>query len=299
MDQSTRAVPEVVPGKRPEDREDAGSRSYYATISRARFMTDPTEERVLVRMWQRLGDARARDLVVQSHLRFVVRQAHRKTKDRTALKDYIAAGNLGLLKAIAPGHFDPDRRPYVRFLTYAGVWVYKEMMDEDYASSSILHVTTHVQKEQRRRARAHRIAETTFGPGSQEAKDAEYVCYTDRVLSLDEVHDDQLGAEIGIADDYHARQLTDLLDGALSKLPRREATILRLHFGVKDEPRSLEQIGTIMSMTPERVRQIKIAALRLVRRHLEADASFEVPGTPPVRRLVPPRRIAPVSAREP
>lgn len=262
-------------------------------------MTDPEEERILVRMWQRLGDARARDLVVQSHLRFVVRQAHRKTKDRAALKDYISAGNLGLLKAIEPGHFDPDRRPYVRFLTYAGTWVYKEMMDQDYASSSIIHVTTHVQKEQRRRARAHRVAETTFGPGSREAKDTEYVCYTDRVLSLDEINDDQLSANVGIADDYHAKQLTDLLDGALSRLPQREATILRLHFGVKDEPRSLEQIGKIMSMTPERVRQIKVAALRLVRRYLEADASFEAPGTPLVTPPGPPRHTAPGPAREP
>jgi RNA polymerase primary sigma factor len=299
MDQSTRAVPEIAPGKCQEGRENTGNRSYYAKISRTRSMTDPEEERILVRMWQRLGDARARDLVVQSHLRFVVRQAHRKTKDRAALQDYIAAGNLGLLRAIEPGHFNPDRQPYVRFLTYAGAWVYKEMMDQDYASSSIIHVTTHVQKEQRRRARAHRVAETTFGPESQEAKDTEYVCYTDRVLSLDEIHDDQLSTDVGVADDYHAKQRTSLLEGALSRLPQREAMILRLHFGVKDEARSLEQIGKIMSMTPERVRQIKVVALRLARRYLETDASFGTSETPLATRPGPPRRTAPELAREP
>jgi RNA polymerase sigma factor (sigma-70 family) len=281
------------------DEDGNSSQAYYARIGRARSVTDPDEERILVRLWQRLRDARARDLVVQSHLRFVVRQAHRKTRDRSALQDYIAAGNLGLLKAIEPGHFDPDRRPYIRFLTYAGTWVYKEMMDQDYASSSMVHVPTHKQKEQRRRAHAHRMAEMTYGPDSKEAIAAEYVRHADLVVGLDTIGDEELSAEVEIAGDYHAKQLTELLDGALSKLPSREATIIRLHFGVKDEPRSLEQIGKIMAMTPERVRQIKVVALRLVRRHLEADASFVAPERTPERRLGPPRRTAPAPAREP
>lgn len=281
---------------RPEGND---SQTYYARIGRARSVTDPDEERILVRLWQRLKDARARDLVVQSHLRFVVRQAHRKTKDRSALQDYIAAGNLGLLKAIEPGHFDPDRRPYIRFLTYAGTWVYKEMMDQDYASSSMVHVPTHKQKEQRRQAHAHRVAEMTYGPESKEAVAAEYVRHGDLVIGLDTVSDEELCADTEIDSDYHAKQLADLLEGALSQLPPREATIIRLHFGVKDEPRSLEQIGKIMAMTPERVRQIKVVALRLVRQYLEADASFEVPAPIPERPPGSPRRTTPALVREP
>lgn len=208
--------------------------------------------------------------MVQSHLRFVVRQAHRKTNDRNALQDYIAAGNLGLLRAIERGHFNPERVPYIRFLTYAGSWVYKEMMDQDYASSSTVHVPTHKQKEQRRRAHALRIAATTHGSGSDAAAAVGDMIYAP-VVPLEDARDEELCAGVEIASEYHAKQLSELLEAALSRLPTREATIIRLHFGVRDEPRSLEQIGKIMSMTPERVRQIKVIALRLVRRNLESD----------------------------
>jgi RNA polymerase sigma factor (sigma-70 family) len=250
------------------DAED-GRGAYYARIGGARSVTDPEEERVLIRLWQRHWDARARDIVVQSHLRFVVRQAHRKTSDRSALQDYIAAGNLGLLKAIQPGHFNTERVPYIRFLTYAGTWVYKEMMDQDYASSSTVHIPTHKQKEQRKLAHAQRVAATVHGPRSEAATSVECVTYP--VVRIEDVCDEDLCAGVEIAGDYHAKQLSDLLEAALSQLPTREATIIRLHYGVRDEPRSLEQIGKIMSMTPERVRQIKVGALKLVRAHLEGD----------------------------
>lgn len=263
MDQSSRSHPITPSGD---------NRAYYARIGQTKSVTDPQEERILIRLWQRLRDTRARDLVVQSHLRFVVRQAHRKTKDRHALQDYIAAGNLGLLKAIEPGHFDPDRQPYIRFLTYAGTWVYKEMMDQDYASSSMVHVSVHKQKEQRRNARALRIAAAIHGPRSPQAEAAQHTTYP--VIRLDDVRDEDLSADVEIASDYHAKQLSTLLETVISKLPVREATIIRLNFGVKDEARSLEQIGKIMGMTPERVRQIKVSALRLIRRHLESDIGF-------------------------
>lgn len=251
----------------PIDAED-GHGTYYARIGGARSVTDPEEERILIRLWQRHRDARARDIVVQSHLRFVVRQAHRKTSDRNALQDYIAAGNLGLLKAIQPGHFNTERVPYIKFLTYAGTWVFKEMMDLDYASPTI-HIPRHKQKRQRKLAHAQRVAATVHGPGSEAATSVECVTYP--VVRIEDVCDEELCAGVEIASEYHAKQLSDLLEAALSRLPAREATIIRLHYGVRDEPRSLEQIGKIMSMTPERVRQIKVGALRLVRAHLETD----------------------------
>ena len=223
----------------------------------------------MTRLWQRLKDARARDLVVQSHLRFVIKQAHRKTKDRDALKDYIAAGNLGLLKAIEPGHFDPDRRPYIRFLTYAGSWIYKEMMDVDYATSSVVHVPTHKQKEQRRKAHALRIAATLHGPGSKEAEAVGYV--TNPIVSLDEIRDDELATEAEAASECHVRQLADLLEGVLAKLPEREALVIRLHYGVKDEPRNLAQIAKVMGISPESVRLLRVRALGMVRHRLVAD----------------------------
>lgn len=243
---------------------------YYNEISRAQLVDGPEEERRLVKRWQRNKDVRARDRVVQSHLRFVVKQAHKKTRDPEAVKDYIAAGNLGLLRAIEPGRFDPERKPYIRFLTYAGVWVYKEMMDQDYASNSLVHVPTHRQKEQRRQAHAHTQATLRHGANSEQARATEFIRHADLVVTLDSVDDAELDNDSELANQYQQQQLRDTLETALSRLPSREALILRLHFGVKDEPRNLVQIAKMMEMTPERVRQIKVHGLQLLRQHLEA-----------------------------
>ncbi len=248
---------------------------YYNEISRAPMVDDPEEERRLIRRWQKSGDTKARDAIVQSHLRFVVKQAHKKTRDPEAVKDYIAAGNLGLLRAIEPGRFDPDRKPYIRFLTYAGVWVYKEMMDQDYASNSLVHVPTHRQKEQRRKAHAHTQAALKHGANSEQAKATEFVRHADLVVTIDSVDDAELDNDAELANQFHQQQLRETLEGALSRLPPREALILRLHFGVKDEPRNLVQIAKMMSMTPERVRQIKVQGLQLLRAQLQTtDASL-------------------------
>lgn len=113
------------------------------------------------------------------------------------------------------------------------------------------------------------MAAAVHGPQSDAATSVECVTYP--VVRIEDICDEELCAGVETASDYHAKQLSDLLKTALSQLPIREATIIRLHYGVRDVPRSLEQIGNIMSMTPERVRQIKVGALKLVRAHLEGD----------------------------
>lgn len=242
---------------------------YYNEISRTPMVDDPEEERRLIRKWQRDKDVKARNAVVQSHLRFVVKQAHKRTKDPVAVQDYIAAGNLGLLKAI--DRFDCNRKPPIRFLTYAGWWVHKEMSDQDYASSSLVHVPTHRQKEQRRKARAHRLAAQTHGPNSAEAKATEVPALGDLVVTIDSVDDAELDFDAELANQYHLQQLRDLIEKALEQLPIREALILRLSFGFRDEPRNHVQIAALMQMTPERVRQIKVHGLTLLKNHLQLD----------------------------
>jgi RNA polymerase sigma factor (sigma-70 family) len=136
-------------------------------------------------------------------------------------------------------------------------------------------VPTHRQKEQRRKAYEHTQATLTHGPNSDQAKATEYVRHSDLVVTLDSVDDDELDIDPELAGQYHAKQLTDMLETALAKIPPREALILRLHFGVKDEPRNLVQIAKIMEMTPERVRQIKVHGLQLLREELQStDALF-------------------------
>src|SRR3972149_1767438 len=135
---------------------------YSAETARTPLVEDAAEEKRLIRRWQQQGDVKARDAIVQTHLRFVVKMAHKRTKDPEAVKDFIAAGNLGLLKAA--DKFDWARKPYIRFLTYAGWWVYEEMSNQDYTLATLVHVPAHRQKAQRRQAREFRAAVQEHGP---------------------------------------------------------------------------------------------------------------------------------------
>lgn len=236
------------------------SSTYYAEVSRAPCVDDPEEERRLLRAWQRRGDLSARNAIIQTHLRFVVKQAHRRTKDPELVKDYIAAGNLGLLKAA--DKFDLKRK--IRFLTYAGWWVLKEMSDLDYATSSLVHVPAHRQKEQRRNARAFRAAVCAHGPEDAKVLSMNPGFPESTIVTIDAAKNtpDVIELEPEVA--YGSERLRALLRQAIARLPLREQTVLNLYFGVKDDARNLVQIASMMGMCPERVRQIKINGMRLL-----------------------------------
>jgi RNA polymerase primary sigma factor len=237
------------------------SNLYYAEIAKVSHVDDPDEERRLIRAWQEKGDTKARDTVVQTHLRFVVKMAHKRTKDPEAVKDYIAAGNLGLLKAA--DKFDWRRKPYIRFLTYAGWWVYEEMSSQDYMSSSLVHVPAHRQKAQRRQARKYRAAIQEMGPDA--VADMDPGLPEGVVVALDHAKNVPEVEEVSAGESQYAA----LVREAINKLPVREQTVLNLYFGVKDEPRNHLQIGRMMNMCPERVRQIKLSAMQMLQDSLK------------------------------
>lgn len=254
------------------------SAAYYAEIGRSDSnpVLDPEEEKRLLRRWQDHDDVAARDRVIATHLRFVVKQARGRTKDPEAVKDYIAAGNLGLLEAA--NRFNWRRRPYVRFLTFAGWWVLKEMSEFDYSSSTIVHVPPHRQKQQRRNARAYKAAVHAHGPDSAIVRKMdpgrrEGVTIsmhatgqgTDRLLDAGNdlsiaITEKLPGRKVEI--DCDAKRIQDALRGAIAGLPHREQTVLNLYFGVKDAPRNLRQIAAMMEMSDELVRQLKIRGIQ-------------------------------------
>jgi len=230
------------------------------------LVLDPDEEKRLIRAWQTRKDVRARDSIVQSHLRFVVRQAHKRTKDPEAVKDYIAAGNLGLLRAA--DKFNWKRKPYIRFLTYAGWWVMKEMAEQDYSSSTLVHVPAHRQKEQRRNARTYRAALQAHGPENATVQAMNQGLPEGVVVTIEAARNTPDESDYEPSSSYGGERLRTLLRGAIARLPAREQTVLNLYFGVKDDPRNLVQISAIMGICPERIRQIKINGMRLLEEDL-------------------------------
>lgn len=286
------------------------SATYYAEIARTLLVDDPTEERKLLRRWQTKKDVAARDAIIKTHLRFVVKMAHKRTKDPEAVKDYIAAGNLGLLKAA--DKFDCNRKPYIRFLTYAGWWIYEEMSNQDYTMASLVHVPAHRHKTQRRQAREFRAALQEHGPDKvaehagdaverlvelrAEAKKVQgaalqrvekqirfYEAIREPglpegvVTTIDAVRNAPDLPETEPAVNYDAERLRATVRQAIARLPARVQTVLNLCFGVKDEPRNLVQIASMMGMSSECVRLTKISGMRLLQRELVLGAVSSLP----------------------
>jgi len=225
------------------------------------MVTDPDEERKLILRWKKYKDVKARDAIVKSHLRFVVKVARSRTKDPERLQDLIAAGNIGLLTAL--DRYDVNRE--VRFLTYAGWWIAEAIYKEDYADT-LVHVPTHRQKAQRKRAKAYAKALAMHGPegvinidpGAPEAA----------TVALDILREtpeeEHAHTPIGV----DTNRTNQLLREEIAKLPPREQTVLNCYFGIKDTSRNLVQIAALLGMSPERIRQIKICAVKMLRDRL-------------------------------
>lgn len=243
---------------------------YFIDIAKIDPINNLAEERQLIQRWQRNKDTLARDTLVQSHLRFVVTLARKRSRDPDRLPDLIAAGNLGLLKAV--DKYDLKRKPHTRFLTYAGWWVQKEIADEDYATSSLVHVPTHRQKAQRKRAKAFQRAIQEGGANCPATARMDPGLPEGTTVTIDELKDavDEEPSNTPIT--YDVDKSNRLLRKAISTLPTREQTVLNLYYGTKDDPRKLVQIAEILGMCPERVRQIKISGVRLLRDVLKAQS---------------------------
>ena len=243
---------------------------YYAEVGRTNPVSDPDEERRLIARWQKNKDPVARDTLLKGHLRFVVKMARKRTRDPQKLEDLIAAGNLGLVKAL--DRYDLYRRPPVRFLTYAGSWINKEMLDNDYATSTLVHVPTHRQKTQRKKARQFQQAVQEHGPSSGKANRLDPGTPEGLTVSLDVLREEPNSRRFTCVSDNDLVMMSDtpreavgadlILRRAIDRLPPREQTVLNLYYGIKDDSRNLVQIAALLEMSPERVRQIKISGVK-------------------------------------
>lgn len=193
-------------------------------------------ERELIQRYQKTKDAKARDLIVQGALRYVIAEARkhpRSMMDRSILEDLIAAGNIGLIRALKK--FKPEAG--TRFLTYASWWVRHEMREEG-RRLGLVHVP------------AHAMAKGTRTPHTTE--------FTENIIV-----DTDSYAE-GYAIDVEMQQsLLKLFQ--LTDLSIREVFIIKTSFGIHTAPKTLKQIGRVLEITGERVRQLRETAVTKLR----------------------------------
>ena len=249
---------------------------YLRDISSLPMLTRE-EEIKLARRVQK-GDRDAIRKLVEGNLRFVVSVASKFSASPIPLIDLVNEGNIGLMRAAEK--FDPDRG--VKFITYAVWWIRAAIQSALAKQSGVIGMP------QKQRDVAYKILqkeqELTKILGRDPSRDevAEAISLTPEEievklraaslpLSLDDVISDEpslnylntLEADFQVDEGLIAEDLQEEIESLVKTLTRRERDIISMRFGLNGyDPMTLHEIGEIMKLSKERIRQIEAEALK-------------------------------------
>jgi len=254
---------------------------YLRDVSRHELIT-PEEEIELGRR-ARMGDEEAVQKLVRANLRFVISVAKKYQNRGVSLIDLIQEGNVGLVTAARK--FDPDQG--VKFISYAVWWIRQAILSALANQGRAVRVPLNRASDLARIFReGERLKqELRRDPTTEEvaaaAKLTPEVVESLQTLNAAEI---RLDAPIGDSDDsqlverfiveeaaepeadVEERLLAEQVERALDTLSPRDARVLRLYFGLEGgREHTLEEIGNMLGVTRERVRQLRDRALRRLR----------------------------------
>ena len=239
------------------------------------------QEEVAIAQQAKTGDTEAFQKLVTHNLRFVVAMAKKFQGQGVPFEDLINEGNLGLIRAV--NTFDETRG--FKFISYAVWWITQRIRTAIQKTGRVVRLPSHItesmgklyrkslelEQEFEREPTTEEMAEisdTTVkwiedlvksysGPVSLEDSGAEDRPLIEYLISNDPRPEMQLMQE----------SLKNEIKNLINKLKDREAHILTEYYGLgEDDPKTLEQIGTQLDLSSERIRQIKERALQRLRK---------------------------------
>jgi RNA polymerase primary sigma factor len=254
---------------------------YLHEVSKTPLLTQ--KEEIALARKVRAGDQEAMQELVKRNLRFVISVAKKYQNRGLPLTDLIGEGNVGLLTAARK--FDPDQG--VKFISYAVWWIRQAILaslarqgrtvrvplNRTADLSRIVRTAEYLRQTLRREPTPEEIADAT--KLSLEVVQSLAALNTGDVrldAPLDPDGDRSL-IERFIAEDLPDteekamdRFLSDEIETALNTLQKRDAKVLRLYFGLDGgREHTLEEIGGMLGVTRERVRQLRDRALKRLR----------------------------------
>lgn len=229
------------------------------------------------------NDQDAREALITANLRLVVSIAKKYTNRGLLFLDLIQEGNLGLLRSI-------DKFDYTlgyKFSTYSTWWIRQAITRALAEQSRVIRIPVHIMEIVNKVRKQQRIFVQENGrePSVEELAERvdltierieEVVRLTQEPVSLEVsvgnkedtslenyiTNDDAVSPEEAVVDSL----LRDQINRVLDLVSEREQNVIKLRFGLEDGvPRSLEEIGRILGVTRERVRQVEEKALKKLR----------------------------------
>jgi RNA polymerase primary sigma factor len=251
--------------------------TYLREINETALLTADDEQELAIAIGG--GDLRARDRMVRANLRLVVNIARGYAGKGLGLQDLIEEGNLGLLRAVEG--FDPAMG--TRFSTYASYWIKQSIKRALINSAKTIRIPAYMVEllSKWRRATARLSEELGRTPTPEEIarvlglpkKKLPIIKKAIRIYNSSPQSDQpEAGWSLGemVMDERLKSPEDEMIEtdslthvmAMLEEMDEREATVLRLRFGLDDnEPRTLKEIGESLGLTRERVRQIETEAL--------------------------------------
>lgn len=264
------------------NREQGALDKYLADIAKEPMITPDEEVELAQRI--KLGDQIALDRLVRANLRFVVSVAKQYQNQGLSLADLINEGNVGLIKAAQ--RFDETKG--FKFISYAVWWIRQAILQAVAEQSRMVRLplnqvgllsrvkktASYLEQLYQRKPTVKEIAdeldmpedkvETILKINAKEVSMDAPVSSDDDLAFIDTVvPEDNNDADKEIVSETESAAIRR----SLSVLNEKERQVIIHYFGLDDDHHSytLEEIGYMMDMTRERVRQVKDKALKKLR----------------------------------
>ena len=262
--------PELIPG-------------YFARIGKGKLLTH--QEEIDLSKRAKKGDKAARERLIEKNLRLVVSIAKKSRGRGLPFEDLIQEGNIGLMKAV--GKFDSDRG--FRFSTYATWWIRQTIQRAIAEKGRTIRIPVHMGEKMRKMAGTYNElwAELARAPSDEAVAERLGWSVEDIRKVKDAMPDATTSLNQPLTSDKGSSELGELIEGerssdtpgtvmsemetsqlgeVIDRLPERYRHVLVRRYGLDDkDPATLAELGDELELSRERVRQLQLQAIKLLK----------------------------------